>query len=71
MIRIIYSRDFSGASVVKNPPANVGDESSIPGWGRSLEREMIIHTSLLAWEIPWIQNWWATFHRVKKDSDMT
>ena len=55
MIRIIYSRDFSGASVVKNPPANVGDESSIPGWGRSLEREMIIHTSLLAWEIPWIQ----------------
>ena len=24
-----------GHSVVKNPPANAGDSSSIPGWGRS------------------------------------
>ena len=24
-----------GRSVVKNPPANAGDSSSIPGWGRS------------------------------------
>ena len=28
--------DFPGGSVVKNPPANVGDEGSIPGSGRSL-----------------------------------
>ena len=26
---------FSGKSVVKNPPANTGDTSSIPGLGRS------------------------------------
>ena len=26
---------FPGSSVVKNPPANAGDSSSIPGWGRS------------------------------------
>ena len=26
---------FSGDSVVKNPPANVGDSGSIPGSGRS------------------------------------
>ena len=25
---------FPGGSVVKNPPANAGDESSIPGTGR-------------------------------------
>ena len=24
-------RDFSGGPVVKNPPSNAGDESSIPG----------------------------------------
>ena len=27
---------FPGGSAVKNPPANVGDTSSIPGLGRSL-----------------------------------
>ena len=28
-------QDFSGGSVVKNPPANAGDSGSIPGLGRS------------------------------------
>ena len=27
--------DFPGDSVVKNPPANVGDVGSVPGSGRS------------------------------------
>ena len=27
---------FSGGSVVKNPPVNAGDTSSIPGFGRAL-----------------------------------
>ena len=27
--------DFPGGAVVKNPPANAGDTSSIPGLGRS------------------------------------
>ena len=42
--------------VVKNPPANTGDardESSIPGSGRSLEEEMVIHSCMLVWKIPW------------------
>ena len=41
--------------VVKNPPANTGDardESSIPGSGRSLEEEMVIHSCMLVWKIP-------------------
>jgi len=38
--------------VLKNPPANAGDVSSIPGLGRSLEKEMATHSSILAWEIP-------------------
>ena len=28
--------DCPGGSVVKNPPSNIGDMSSIPGLGRSL-----------------------------------
>ena len=44
---------FPGGSVVKNPPANAGDTGSIPDPGRSLEKEMATHSSILAWEIPW------------------
>ena len=44
---------FPGGSVVKNPPVNAGDAGSIPGLGRSLEKEMATQSSLLATEIPW------------------
>ena len=30
-----YWRDFTGGTVVKNPPANAGDTGSSPGPGRS------------------------------------
>ena len=43
---------FPGGSVVKNPPANAGDVSSIPGQEDLLEEEMATHSSLPAWEIP-------------------
>ena len=36
--------------MVKNLPANAGVEGSIPGSGRSLEKEMASHSSILAWE---------------------
>ena len=32
---VCWGRGFSDGSVVKNPPANAGDMSSIPGSGRS------------------------------------
>ena len=53
LIKYIRKEDliFSGSSVVKNPPANAGDAGSIPGSGRSLEKEMEAHSSILAWEI--------------------
>ena len=41
--------------VVKNSPANAGDirdVSLIPGLGRSLEKEMATHSSILAWRAP-------------------
>ena len=53
--KLCCSQGFPGGSVVKNPPANIGDAGSIPGSGRSLEKEMATHSSILAWEIPWTE----------------
>ena len=41
--------------MVKNPPASAGDVGSIPGSGRSPEKEMASHSSILAWEVPWTE----------------
>ena len=41
---------------VKNPPANVGDVGLIPGLGKFKQKEMEIHSSILAWEIPWTED---------------
>ena len=35
---------------------HVGDKSSIPRSGRSLEKGIVIHSSILAWKIPWTEN---------------
>ena len=40
--------------MVKNPPASAGDTGSIPGQD-PLEKEMAIHSSILAWKIPWTE----------------
>ena len=42
--------------MVKNPPANAGDaEMQFPflGWEDPPEKEMVTHSSILAWRIPW------------------
>ena len=47
-----------GGTVLKNPPASAGDASDrglIPGSGRSLEEKRAIHSSILAWKIPWTE----------------
>ena len=43
------------AQVVKASAYNVGDPGSIPGWRRSLEKEIATHSSILAWKIPWTE----------------
>ena len=43
---------------IKNQPANAGDikdTGSIPGSGRSLEKEMETHSSIPLWESPWTE----------------
>ena len=46
------------ALVVKNPPANAGDVRDaglISGQEDPLEEGMTIHSSILAWRIPWTE----------------
>ena len=56
--------------MVKNLPANAGDAGSILGLS-PLEEEMAIHSSILAWKIPWtvepgrLQS--LTFQRIRHD----
>ena len=46
---------FPGGSNSKESAHNVGDPGSIPGSGRSLEKGMETHSSILAWRIPWTE----------------
>ena len=49
---------FPGGRVVKNAPTNAGDArdmNSILSWEDALEEETTIHSSILAWKIPWTE----------------
>ena len=41
--------------MVKNLPANAGDVGLSLGQEDPLEKEMAIHSSILAWRIPWTE----------------
>ena len=45
------------AQCVKNLPVKAGDASSLQSLGRKdpLEKEMAMHSSILAWRIPWTE----------------
>ena len=54
MYELIYYILHSPHSLVtKDSSCNAGDLSLIPQWGRSPGEEMAIHSSILAWRIPW------------------
>ena len=46
---------FPHSSVGKESAYSAGDPSSIPGLGRSPGEGMTIHSSILAWKIPWME----------------
>ena len=51
-------RELPGGTVVKNPPATVGDArdvGSVSGREDPLEEELATHSSVLASEIPWTE----------------
>ena len=51
----IRDNRFPGGSDGKASVYNGGDLGSSPGLGRSLEKEMAIHSSTIAWKIPWTE----------------
>ena len=53
MFSVCIWADFLGGPEIKNPPANVGELVRSLGWEDTLEKEMAIHSSILAWRFPW------------------
>ena len=43
------------AQQVKNPPAMQETQVQSLGWEDPLQEELAAHSSILAWEIPWIE----------------
>ena len=46
---------FPGSSADKESACNTGDLSSIPGSEDPLEKGLAIHSSILVWRIPWME----------------
>ena len=46
---------FLVTQMVNNLPAMQETWVLSPGWENPLEKEMIIHSSILAWRIPWTE----------------
>ena len=71
-MRRVEGRVFPGSSVVKNPPANSGHASSIPGLGRSPGEgnDNLLQYSCVGNPID-REAWEATVLEVAKKSDMT
>ena len=57
--------------MVKNALATQGTWVSSRGQKDSLEEEMATHSSILAWEIPWTEAWWAYSPWSRRGSDTT
>ena len=58
---------FPGGSVIKNPPADAGDENLIPGSGRSPREEKGNPLQYSCLGNPMDRGaWWATTHGVAK-----
>ena len=44
---------FPGGSVGKDSTCNAGTMGTSLGLGRSMDKRMATHSTILAWEIPW------------------
>ena len=66
-----YSWAFLVAQLVKNPPTTQETWIRSLGWEDPLEKEMAMHSSILAWNITWTEEPCSLAHEVTKESDMT
>ena len=58
MCNPILKLGFSGGAVIKNPSASAGDTGDRVGslgWEDPLEEEIVTHSSIFAWKIPWTE----------------
>ena len=63
---------FPGGLVVQDLPARQETWVQSLGWEDALEKEMVTHCSILAWEIPWTEESGdLQYMGVSKKSDMT
>ena len=46
---------FPGGSVVENPPAMQDTQVQSLGGEDPLEKEMVTHSGILSWRIPWTE----------------
>ena len=46
---------FPGGSDGKESACSTGDLGLIPGLGRLVEKEMVTHSGILPWGIPWTE----------------
>ena len=49
------NKGFPGGSAVKNPPAMQEAQIRFLGWEDPLEKQMATHSTVLAWEILWME----------------
>ena len=61
---------FPGGSDGKESTCNAGDMGLILGWEDPLEKEMAIHSSILAWRIPMERSLVGYSPWDRKESDM-
>ena len=66
-----WKKGFSSGSVSKETACNAEDLSLIAGSGRSLEKKMSTHSSILAGEIPWTEETGGLQSMGSQESDAT
>ena len=54
-INSLLNMGFLGGSVGRETTCNAGDLSSTLGQEEPLEKEMVTHSSILTWKIPWTE----------------
>ena len=64
-------KDFPGGSDGKASAYNMGDQVQSLGWEDLLEKEMVTHSSMLAWKIPWMEEPGRLESMGHKESDTT
>ena len=70
-IATVTSQGFPGGSAIKNPSAM--QESGVPSLGQKhpLEKEMVTHSSILAWENLWTEEPGRLQPKGSQESDTT